>query len=1041
MATPQRVKKNDEKDYADIYQENFIAQNDPSKLGQQAFNRQLGQGVKKRIGTDRLAANEAPMRTPGVKPPTPGSPFGIAGQAERGSFSPSQGMASNTRMTGALASNERQVGPTRKPAVAGQSMPGLQQVAERQLGKFETGSGPYVPDPNANFTPQGSLPTMSSGTPRDLQQRMVRQTQMNRNALGQPIVSDRLGSSADDAFLRPEFQSGYTGNINERRKVGAGMLGQQTGPGLPGYGRESLRNPNPTGTPGQQNTFRPDIQLGANEQGYIADPNANFTPQGSLSVDSPSTSGIDLEQRVREANQRRNAQLRAQGAPGLDESRLGTSANDVTIGEEFRPGYRGNIPSLEKVGGLGRLDQGRGSTRTRKPEVLQDTSRLEQDTNTAPVVETPEEQTYMERIFGDTSTGSPFVDFVQNEALAAGGVAAAGLLAPGALGMAVGNIVTDAMGRLRDEAGNFVNELGQIISETNIPGDGSRSSRYGFDPDAMRQSIDNFNAQVREDELLGSGGATQRAGYSQGDPIQAQIDKERRDEFLRKGDFGGTDMSGDLGFASGMPSLDSVGQPTAPIEKPKTKEQITQDTQAEVGEVIPDYDAGSGEGQTGGPSEPSVPMVGGGHTPQTVQQSAEVISTGAGQREQQVLDQLDAEANMVQQQFNQQYNRFMQLAISRGAVRGDLESQGFTGGIGQQIRDYLSAGEIQQLGQLMSARDAALKDIDLQRPNAKMIGMQNYLAELNLSAQTFQAQTEFAQTLSQMAALGQITMEEAEEIAEEQGLPNPKELFENAVKAQILSGQITKDQAIEQAEASGLDSGFLTGSDVEFTSDDFTSNELGQNFEESLDAFLKGGEFDYTGSGEVKVGKAANFGTLYLAGAGAGALAGAKWGGALGTALGPGAGTAVGAVAGAIIGGLFGLLAGSGVEYGKDDRNKLINNLTSNTEFVEKYANKVFSKGFNKMEVKKPIGQAGYSATYSISVDGGDYVNMTGTQILTMAISLKNQGYTTDPKYNSLFAAAKSIYEEGRKNAFVGAWTGDMGFHLKNMYEMTFKPE
>ena len=185
MATPQRVKKNDEKDYADIYQENFIAQNDPSKLGQQAFNRQLGQGVKKRLGTDRLAANEAPIRTPGVKPPTPGSPFGIAGQAERGSFSPSQGMASNTRMTGRLASNERQVGPTRKPAVAGQSMPGLQQVAERQLGKFETGSGPYVPDPNANFTPQGSLSTMSSGTPADLQQRMVRQTQMNRNALGQ----------------------------------------------------------------------------------------------------------------------------------------------------------------------------------------------------------------------------------------------------------------------------------------------------------------------------------------------------------------------------------------------------------------------------------------------------------------------------------------------------------------------------------------------------------------------------------------------------------------------------------------------------------------------------------------------------------------------------------------------------------------------------------------------------------------------------------------------------------------------------------------
>ena len=69
---PKKVRRNEDKDYAEIYQENFLAQNDPAPLGQAAYNRQLSAGIRKRIGQDRLAKNPISKEKPVVQlPPVP----------------------------------------------------------------------------------------------------------------------------------------------------------------------------------------------------------------------------------------------------------------------------------------------------------------------------------------------------------------------------------------------------------------------------------------------------------------------------------------------------------------------------------------------------------------------------------------------------------------------------------------------------------------------------------------------------------------------------------------------------------------------------------------------------------------------------------------------------------------------------------------------------------------------------------------------------------------------------------------------------------
>jgi len=379
---------------------------------------------------------------------------------------------------------------------------------------------------------------------------------------------------------------------------------------------------------------------------------------------------------------------------------------------------------------------------------------------------------------------------------------------------------------------------------------------------------------------------------------------------------------------------------------------------------------------------------------------------GIRDEETRLNEQLDAEVEAVLQNYNQRYNQFMQLAINRGAVRGNLEQQGFTGGIGQQIQDYLSTQEMVALDALMRERDQALQAIELERGNIPDIAKTNYIQSLQLESATSEARLAFSQQLSQRVLDGSMSLAEANGLAQEYGLQDVQSVFQTAIEAQIAAGTMDKAGAIAELERLGLDTSFL---DEQKTYENWQMSNEATQLENRMMAVLNN-------------------------------IPDSDWGEKVGTVM---AGVAAGSIfpgPGWIIGGIAGLYAAFEQDVNKADMSKVSSSLMA-SDLMMNEGPEIWNGDFSSLEITKPAGQATSNAAqqeYLITVDGTQY-SMEGADIMALAVALKAGSYSKT-QYKALFNTAKTIFNNmpADPGGAFDSVTGGRYSTIKKIYDKTF---
>jgi hypothetical protein len=134
------------------------------------------------------------------------------------------------------------------------------------------------------------------------------------------------------------------------------------------------------------------------------------------------------------------------------------------------------------------------------------------------------------------------------------------------------------------------------------------------------------------------------------------------------------------------------------------------------------------------------------------------------------MSNIDARRQSTQQSYSDMYSAARQQAV-RGRAEGGPT---LSGGMGQQQRDYISAAEMQQLGQIGQQREAAARDLFTQTQSA----MSNAQLEGQQATQM--------QLQNQQAQLQLIQQRDA-----------------------ILNSDLTEEQKAEQLQALGVDTGTI----------------------------------------------------------------------------------------------------------------------------------------------------------------------------------------------------------------------------------------
>lgn len=110
----------------------------------------------------------------------------------------------------------------------------------------------------------------------------------------------------------------------------------------------------------------------------------------------------------------------------------------------------------------------------------------------------------------------------------------------------------------------------------------------------------------------------------------------------------------------------------------------------------------------------------------------------AQRRYSEIMANIDAQRAATQESYGDLYQRARQSAIGMQAAGGPR----LTGGMGQQRRDFISAAEMQQLGQIGSGRERAMREINLQGQsafsNAQLEGQQATQMQLQNQQTQFQ---------------------------------------------------------------------------------------------------------------------------------------------------------------------------------------------------------------------------------------------------------------------------------------------------------------
>lgn len=145
----------------------------------------------------------------------------------------------------------------------------------------------------------------------------------------------------------------------------------------------------------------------------------------------------------------------------------------------------------------------------------------------------------------------------------------------------------------------------------------------------------------------------------------------------------------------------------------------------------------------------------------------------AQRRYSEIMANIDAQKAATQESYGDLYQRARQSAIGMQAAGGPR----LTGGMGQQRRDFISAAEMQQLGQIGSGRERAMREIGLQGQsafsNAQLEGQQ--ATQMQLANQ--QAQFQLYQQRQAILQDSNLTPEEKQTQLEMLGQPmTPDEL-------------------------------------------------------------------------------------------------------------------------------------------------------------------------------------------------------------------------------------------------------------------------
>jgi len=153
---------------------------------------------------------------------------------------------------------------------------------------------------------------------------------------------------------------------------------------------------------------------------------------------------------------------------------------------------------------------------------------------------------------------------------------------------------------------------------------------------------------------------------------------------------------------------------------------------------------------------------------------------------------IDATKQATQQSYGDLYTRARQQAVRGQAAGGPTLS----GGMGQQQRDFISSLEMQELGRIGSARNQAIRDINIQGQsafsNAELEGQQ--ATQMQLQNQ----QTQFQLYQQRQAILNDSSLSAEEKQTQLSLLGQPM------TDAELASGQTSSDAGTAFGAAAGI---------------------------------------------------------------------------------------------------------------------------------------------------------------------------------------------------------------------------------------------
>jgi hypothetical protein len=369
--------------------------------------------------------------------------------------------------------------------------------------------------------------------------------------------------------------------------------------------------------------------------------------------------------------------------------------------------------------------------------------------------------------------------------------------------------------------------------------------------------------------------------------------------------------------------------------------------------------------------------------------------------EQQRLNQLFTdEERYLNEEFNRYYDDLVRQAEQRDARSG---TSPFTGGIARGLEDYMSAAEIEALGNLQMERDRRLTDLRQRKDNIRTQSIKNVLEQKTAEMQTIDQQIQYSQQLAQYVISGSLTLEDANQLADELGLSNTQELIADAVQKQVTAGAFTEEEAKAELENLGIDPNILTGK-TGGGQDIVTSTEAASEFSQELDSIL--GDFDFDLGEALAVG---------IAGAGTGAAVGAG----IGLAGGVFAPVSVplGTVVGTVVGFVGGFISGGWGTTSINERDLplLFNPILESGIVTDSFYNGE-SKKIEVLKTPSANNSKHYlDDAYAITVDGTNY-SFEGADLLILASVLKRQGKNNAekyPQYQAIFTEANKIYSRG----------------------------